>query len=133
MVGEFQRGVRHGGWRDSKKCHVNCTYALLVQLSLVLVSNPNRPISMSQVKQDKKNDKLYGSNEKDWKWTAVVVALVFSLVFAFKFSSSADYALCSRSSDIYTVDEAQPRVECIVVKDSRILDVGKQGKCTVMF
>ena len=38
-----------------------------------------------------------------------------------------DYALCSASHDIYTVDEAQPRVECVVVGGTRILDTGSFG------
>ena|SRR5882762_1781100 len=66
------------------------------------------------------------------RWTFIVV-LTLSLVFAFSSSLySRDYALCSRSNDIYTVDEAQPRVECIVVRRSRILDTGKQGQYAIV-
>lgn len=42
-------------------------------------------------------------------------------------SLSRDYAVCSASHDIYTVDESQPRVECVVIGGSRILDTGNLG------
>ncbi|KAI5118629.1 hypothetical protein M0805_006996 [Coniferiporia weirii] len=34
------------------------------------------------------------------------------------------YALCSKEGNIYTVDDARPQAECIVVHNSRILSVG---------
>lgn len=38
--------------------------------------------------------------------------------------SSQDYAVCSPTSKIYTVDTAHPNVECIVVSNTTIADVG---------
>lgn len=40
---------------------------------------------------------------------------------------SQDYALCSLGSKIYTVDTAHPNVECIVVSNTTIADVGDLG------
>ncbi|KAJ3503012.1 hypothetical protein NLJ89_g8625 [Agrocybe chaxingu] len=37
---------------------------------------------------------------------------------------SSSYILCSQTKNIYTVDEFNPKVECISVKGSRIVDVG---------
>ncbi|KAJ3759321.1 amidohydrolase family-domain-containing protein [Lentinula raphanica] len=37
---------------------------------------------------------------------------------------SKEYSICSKSGNIYTVDEARPRVECISVQDSRISYTG---------
>ncbi len=40
------------------------------------------------------------------------------------------YALCSRSgAQVYTVDEANPRVRCFVVNDSRFIAIGTLGMC----
>ncbi|KAF7971972.1 hypothetical protein HWV62_19371 [Athelia sp. TMB] len=56
------------------------------------------------------------------RWPVITAALVS---FAYLLSTAPrDYALCSESYDIYTVDETQPRVQCIVVAGSRILDRG---------
>ena len=38
-----------------------------------------------------------------------------------------DYAVCSTGSQIYTVDEINPRVECIAVSGSRIVHTGTLG------
>jgi len=43
------------------------------------------------------------------------------------------YVLCSETNNIYTVDESRPRVECISVRDSRIIDSGKFGRFTSYF
>ncbi|KAG6335056.1 hypothetical protein ID866_4034 [Astraeus odoratus] len=40
---------------------------------------------------------------------------------------SDDYAVCSMSNKIYTVDDAYPNVQCIVVRDDHIADVGDLG------
>ncbi|KAH0834031.1 amidohydrolase family-domain-containing protein [Lanmaoa asiatica] len=40
---------------------------------------------------------------------------------------SQDYALCSPGGKIYTVDAAHPNVECIVVSNTTIVDVGDLG------
>lgn len=40
------------------------------------------------------------------------------------------YALCSPDGDnIYTVDEAVPRAQCLVVKDEIFVGVGSLGEC----
>ena len=37
------------------------------------------------------------------------------------------FMLCSETNNIYTVDEFRPRVECISVRGSRIVDSGNFG------
>jgi len=39
------------------------------------------------------------------------------------------YIVCSKSREIYTVDPVQPRVECISVRGSNVVDVGDYGTC----
>ena len=41
--------------------------------------------------------------------------------------------LCSEKNNIYTVDEFRPRVECISVRGSRIVDSGNFGMFTSYF
>ena len=41
--------------------------------------------------------------------------------------------LCSETNNIYTVDEFRPRVECISVRGSRIVDSGNFGMFTLYF
>lgn len=61
------------------------------------------------------------------RWTVFGAALL-SLIFAFYGSVfPRDYAICSGSTDIYTVDESRPRVECMLVRGSHIIDIGSQG------
>ena|ERR1700733_2274660 len=73
------------------------------------------------------------------RWWIVLLAILVSLGITTStlseigpalvaFFVPRDYALCSRSRDIYTVDETQPRVECIAVRGSWILDAGDQGQ-----
>ena len=38
-----------------------------------------------------------------------------------------DYTICSESNNIFTVDEANPRVECVLVRGSIIHDTGSLG------
>ena len=45
---------------------------------------------------------------------------------------SHDYALCSTAAKIYTVDTAHPNVECIVVSNTTIADVGGLGGSTTL-
>jgi len=40
---------------------------------------------------------------------------------------SLDYAVCSASNKIYTVDADLPNVQCIVVEDTLIADTGDLG------
>jgi len=42
-------------------------------------------------------------------------------------SHSLDYAVCSPNNKIYTVDAELPNVQCIVVHDTIIADVGDLG------
>ena len=43
-----------------------------------------------------------------------------------------DYALCSPDRKIYTVDTAHPNVECIVVSNTTIADLGDLGGSTLL-
>jgi hypothetical protein len=70
------------------------------------------------------------ANSRSTRSTSVLAAFLIAFVVVFYPSLfSRDYALCSSSHDIYTVDQPRPRVECIVVSGSRILDSGSQGQC----
>lgn len=40
---------------------------------------------------------------------------------------SSDYAVCSPNNKIYTVDTDHPNVQCIVVHDTLIADIGDIG------
>ncbi|KIN96284.1 hypothetical protein M404DRAFT_16921 [Pisolithus tinctorius Marx 270] len=58
-------------------------------------------------------------------WMALAVALVLGAVFhGPPRPSSPDYAVCSPTDGIHTVDPAHPTVQCILVRDTRIADVG---------
>lgn len=66
-------------------------------------------------------------------WLFILVALaVFALSFLFKERLDSvvpkTYAVCSKEGSIYTVDESKPRVECIVVHGSKIIDTGSAGE-----
>lgn len=69
-----------------------------------------------------------------WKWQIffAVCSLGLALFMALRPRPSvlpSSYALCShRGSAIYTVDNDNARTECIVVKDSRIFDMGSRGR-----
>ncbi|KAF9561313.1 hypothetical protein CPC08DRAFT_735580 [Agrocybe pediades] len=52
---------------------------------------------------------------------SVCIAIACTL---FRASSSAHYILCSKSRDIYTVDENNPRVNCMAVRDGLIERTG---------
>lgn len=43
------------------------------------------------------------------------------------------YLVCSETKNIYTVDESRPRVECISVRGSRIVDSGNFGMFASFF
>lgn len=58
---------------------------------------------------------------------AIAIAAIALCYFGTSQSHSHRYALCSKSQDIYTVDESNPRVECILVHGSRIVDTGGLG------
>ena len=70
------------------------------------------------------------------RWHALLCAFVISVIFliyrhvAMKdHSVSPSYAICSRDGPwIYTVDEANSRTQCLVVRDSYIVDTGTSGR-----
>lgn len=69
-----------------------------------------------------------------WSLVAGGLVLIASFFLSSKLASSLipkSYALCSREENIYTVDESKPRVQCIVVHRSRILDTEDLGTCAV--
>lgn len=97
---------------------------------------------MGDVKNSRKDSpgpfNLHTQPQKRARWTVLggllTIALVFSglnmlLVDQSSLTSSTDYAMCSASHDIYTVDESQPRVECVVVEGPRIVDTGSLSEC----
>ena len=73
-------------------------------------------------------DKQTYNQARTWRnlvlWIPLVVTLVPALVLR---SLPNSYILCSKSKNIYTVNEDSPRVECISVRGSRIVDVGNLG------
>ena len=79
---------------------------------------------------------IRNANPSTHRWWIVLLVILVSLSVTnsgigpalVAFVVPRDYALCSRSHDIYTVDETQPRVECIAVEGSWILDAGDQGQ-----
>ena len=58
------------------------------------------------------------------KHLAVLVAALVFRFLPYSYNLPHEYAVCSASKHIYTVDELNPRVECIVVRGSRVLDTG---------
>jgi hypothetical protein len=70
-----------------------------------------------------------------WKWQIffALCSLGLALFLALRSRPSvlpSSYALCSHHAGraIYTVDINNARTDCIVVKDSRIFDVGSRGR-----
>jgi hypothetical protein len=62
--------------------------------------------------------------------------LVGMLAILWSFSCNGQlecYVLCSESNNIYTVDESRPRVECLSVRGSRIIDTGNFGMFPITF
>jgi hypothetical protein len=60
----------------------------------------------------------------------VACLLAFGALLVTRARPSQDYALCSLGGKIYTVDTAHPNVECIVVSNTTIADVGDLGGST---
>lgn len=65
------------------------------------------------------------------------VLITFVLLFILGRKNAArripdSYALCSEGNDIYTVDEKNPQVQCLVVHGSRILDTGSIGTGSIV-
>lgn len=74
-----------------------------------------------------------------WMWRtliATVILLCFNhrstlLFHAFnqlKYLTGLEYTICSNSKNIYTVDKSKPRVECISVYGSKIMDTGSSDE-----
>jgi len=58
---------------------------------------------------------------------APLFAVVILWFIMFDKLLTKDYTVCSTSNNIYTVDEVNPRVECILVRGSIIHDTGSFG------
>jgi hypothetical protein len=59
----------------------------------------------------------------------VVVSVVTALLSALVRSDRPTYAVCSPGEGaIYTVDETNPQVQCIVVQGGRVRDLGSLGQ-----
>jgi len=58
---------------------------------------------------------------------AAALALALGTLSRWSTQQTTDYAVCSMSNNIYTVDAANPTVQCIVVRGTRIGDVGQLG------
>ena len=94
----------------------------------------------STVKPEPSNGKGKGRNKKNKNvdksspspvfrpWVLVTAAaLTLGTLSKWPTQQTTDYAVCSTSNNIYTVDAANPTVQCIVVRDTRIADVGQLG------
>ncbi|KAF9260449.1 hypothetical protein L218DRAFT_907141 [Marasmius fiardii PR-910] len=62
--------------------------------------------------------------------SVALTALVAFGTFRFLQPQRSQSIVCSRSTSIYTVDASKPRVECIALDGSRILDTGSLGDIT---
>ncbi|KAF9238393.1 amidohydrolase family-domain-containing protein [Melanogaster broomeanus] len=76
----------------------------------------------SSVKGSLSSSELYSAEGLRWTLLASLVAL--GMIFARSSCASEDYAVCSTDGKIYTVDAAHPHVQCLVVRDNIIADVG---------
>ncbi|KAF5376082.1 hypothetical protein D9615_007734 [Tricholomella constricta] len=68
-----------------------------------------------------------------WIFSAILVSFLVSGWFFDAYDnllSLNSYILCSESHNIYTVDELRPRVECISIKGSTIIDTGSFDEVT---
>ncbi|KAJ7287289.1 amidohydrolase family-domain-containing protein [Mycena rebaudengoi] len=60
-----------------------------------------------------------------WFLSSVVLVLLIARVTVhFSNSSESEYTLCSEANNIYTVDPARPRAQCLLVRGDRIAGVG---------
>ncbi len=83
--------------------------------------------------EDKPNSPIKDKNPRrkrvTWPFQVFGIVLFAFLPSLLLKSIPESYILCSKSRKIYTVDESNPRVECISVHGSRIVDVGDFGMC----
>lgn len=64
------------------------------------------------------------------KWVLVGILLCSMVAKLWRSNYNVNlgsYVLCSETNNIYTVDESRPRVECISVRGSQIVDSGNFG------
>ena len=77
------------------------------------------------------------SSKTGFKWKWVLGILLFGTLAKLWRSNYnvnlESYMLCSETNNIYTVDEFRPRVECISVRGSCIIDSGNFGMFTSYF
>ncbi|KIJ18210.1 hypothetical protein PAXINDRAFT_110729 [Paxillus involutus ATCC 200175] len=64
------------------------------------------------------------SSSRSRSWALVASLLALGTIVARSSRPSEDYAVCSADRKIYTVDATHPNVQCIVVRDTIITDVG---------
>ena len=68
--------------------------------------------------------------KRKWLFGTVLFGVLANLwLFGYSVNTQS-YVLCSETQNIYTVDESRPRVECISVRGSRIIDFGNFSKYT---
>ncbi|KAG7087462.1 hypothetical protein E1B28_013428 [Marasmius oreades] len=73
----------------------------------------------------KNNPKSSRSQSRSSLTQALAVALTTLVAFsAFRFLQREHSVVCSKTESIYTVDSSKPRVECIAIDGSQILDTG---------
>lgn len=114
-----------GGSRSQYlQCHIQRNFGRFSSLLITMkgLENVHKDIDLVA-----RRAKLRAERRRRWP---VISAALFAFGFWFSRSTafSKDYALCSSSSDIYTVDEGQPRVECIAISGGRIIDTGTQSE-----
>lgn len=96
-----------------------------------LVPSDNNMSKDKDSHTDKEPRQIHVQRSQPFTRTRLAGALLaVSVIWSFNRAGKLlpeEYTLCSESKNIYTVDEANPRVECIRVRDSRILDIGSSG------
>ncbi|KAL4063973.1 amidohydrolase family-domain-containing protein [Scleroderma yunnanense] len=83
---------------------------------------------MSSTVKTKERNVVGSSPSRGFRsWALIAGAALGLATLSAKWSTqpSTDYAVCSMNDSIYTVDTANPTVQCIVVHDTRITDVGQ--------
>ncbi|KAJ7244184.1 amidohydrolase family-domain-containing protein [Mycena haematopus] len=66
------------------------------------------------------------SSRLRWLWGTIATGIVLSRVWL-HIRTRDEYTLCSGTKSIYTVDETQPRAQCISVHNGRISAVGDEA------
>ncbi|KAF8064078.1 amidohydrolase family-domain-containing protein [Lyophyllum atratum] len=79
------------------------------------------------------NPKIQSTAGASWLFSAVLVSILVSGWFFDAYDNlltTNNYLVCSESNNIYTVDESKPRVECISIEGSTIVDTGNLAELT---